>query len=144
LRIIAVDTGVGTGLAYYHTDKGYHTAWETSEFDTADIELADVVVIEKYQQRSNVRTQDDATKINGIIEKFCKAHNIPLVEQMPADAKRFGRSGSKDPYGKIKALGWYLKTKDNHRNDASNHLLKYIVKNKLITADDVARLKTAM
>lgn len=134
MLVVAIDTGRGIGFSQYDTAAGTFGSWEASQVSTTDMAAADVIVVERYEQRSNVTAQDDALKQNGVIERFCAEIGIEFVQQMPADAKRF----SKDD--KLKALGWYVKTKDMHATDSARHLLRYLVKNKLLRADDMKKL----
>lgn len=135
MRVQAFDPGRMCGVAAYYTDC---ELFETCEVATPTVMPdADVVVIEKYQvdgRTAKLSQQPDALKQTGAIENTCKELGIPVVFQMPAVAKKFAT----DP--KLKALGWFRKTKDGHSNDAARHLLRYLVKENLLGREDFMKL----
>jgi hypothetical protein len=129
--ILAVDPGHTTGLAIYV--KRQHDTFEVHGRVNAYMYLermistmdpgTDTVVCESYRitvQTARLSQQFDALYLIGVIEFLCLTHNIPLVMQAPS-SKSFASDN------KLEHLGWYHPSAGGHRNDASRHLLYYLV-----------------
>lgn len=127
--IMAADPGDVTGLAYYDTASSVFTSYEKAQLDTSILKGVDYVVCESFITTGALYTpQNRATELIGWIKDQCEERGILLSMQPPA-AKKFAK-------GKLKAMGWDNPTKDNHANDAASHLLKFCVKNGLLSVED--------
>lgn len=144
--VCAVDPGYGTGYATYDVGAGEFDSWETYNGELDLLRLAqlavEVVVCEAYtvtERTAQYTQQTDALRHIGKIEQFCASHPLfpDLVMQQPS-AKKFAKPN------KLKLLGWHKKTKDSHADDAAAHLLCYLVKARLLRADDLVKLKGAL
>lgn len=144
--VASIDPGYGTGYAIYNTDNGAFDSWETYEgvLDFRDFWLADIIICESYQinEETGHKTQQlDALKHIGKVEEFCnKSGKIELVMQMPS-MKKFAKAHG---WRNLKAVGWYTKTKDDHAADAAAHLLNYLLKKKLLRAEEVRALRNVL
>lgn len=136
--IQAFDPGRVCGVAVYDTMKQYYVNFGAYETPTpAVLSDAHVVIVEKFQvdgRTAKMSQQPDALKQIGAIEATCRELRIPVVFQMPSVAKKFSTDD------KLKALGWHNKTKDGHSNDAARHLLRYLVKSRLLGREEFTKL----
>lgn len=146
--VVAVDPGGGTGIATYDTLTGVFESYEALGFADACIEIqlalaniaASECVAESYIVTARTATltqQTEPLRLLGVTEYICTVEGVSFKLQQPGARK----PASDD---KLKALGWYKKTKDNHANDASKHLLVYCLKNKLLTEADMQKLKESL
>lgn len=80
------------------------------------------VTCEKYTiKQSGVMTnQPDALMISGVVEFLCDWYGVPLTWQTPGDAKSLVSDKT------LRDLGWYVRTKDGHANDAMRHILRLV------------------
>lgn len=140
----AVDPGLVTGVAVYVPGVAYYNAlevpggdigfanfWRTILHDYA----VKSIVCESYiitPQTATKTRQYDALYIIGWLKLESARLGIPFTLQTPAQGKSFGTDF------KLEGLGWFVKTKDGHRNDASRHLLTY-----LSTRDTTIRARLA-
>lgn len=131
---IAVDPGNYSGMALYdpeYVDKP--DVVEVPYEDTGRIlsqwltvvrsaELKAHVACEVYTiaQHKVMTAQPDAIKGMGVVEYLCQLKGVPLTWQTPTDAKQLV------PDAELRRLGWYIKTKDGHANDAQRHILRLI------------------
>ncbi len=131
---IGVDPGGYSGMALYDTDDS--TAPETVEVPYADTGtvlwqwltvarfagLPVHVACEVYTISSGriMTPQPEALKGMGVVEFLCQRKGVPLTWQSPGDAKSLTKDAD------LRALGWYVKTKDGHANDAQRHILRLI------------------
>jgi len=134
-RIIAIDPGAVTGWAEFREGRplrtleiaGRHSVYEEFIWGTEEswyIRGDTEVVCEDYiisARTVKVTPQKDPLYIIGWLEGECHRCNIPFTLQTPSQAKSFATDD------KLKYLGWYTPTKDGHANDASRHLLTYLV-----------------
>lgn len=140
MLVLAADPGRVTGWASYDTHRGTHQSWESANIDFDSCVNYSVIVCEDYRitdKTAQLTQQTDALQIIGTLKNFCVLYGIEFVLQQPS-AKKFARPN------KLKVLGWDLKTKDNHADDASAHLLRYLVKSKLLRADDIKTMQGAL
>lgn len=151
-RIIAVDPGGTTGLAFWsHPDCQTPFKDEPRERQHKDQMLEDIggwsqrlggsltVVCEKYtitSRTAKLSQQTDALKIIGVLEYFQHLYGIRVVMQTPADAKRFSTDA------RLKAADLWHPTKGGHANDACRHLFMYMVKHGLINIGEVDARRT--
>jgi hypothetical protein len=128
----AVDPGLATGVACYAPAAGYYNAVEVLGGDIGFANFWRVVlhdytvagiVCESFHitpQTATKTRQYDALYIIGWLKLESQRLGIPFTLQTPAQGKSFGTDA------KLKHMGWYVKTKDGHRNDASRHLLTFL------------------
>lgn len=134
--VAACDPGAVTGVAIYGTDDREFESFETTQNPCAWLSACSVVVCEQFtitEDTARKTAQPDALHWIGTIKAFCRENNIELVMQ-GVGAKKFARPN------KLKLLGWALKTPDNHADDASAHLLRYLEKNALLHPQDRIKL----
>jgi hypothetical protein len=135
MLIIAVDPGGRTGMAQWYD--GDFTSWEVEEpmevvrLVGDAIREWDAVVCENFRPRPRVTWQPDALHIIGGLRYFTWRHEVPFILQEPAQAKTFATDE------RLKAAGFYTKGGEGHANDAARHLLRYLVRSKLIRLEDV-------
>lgn len=137
MLVLAVDPGRVTGWASYNTETGAHTSWEATDLTLDNCLVYSVIVCEDYRitdKTAQLTQQTDALEIIGTLKNFCAQHGIKFVLQQPS-AKKFARPN------KLQALGWSVATKDNHADDASAHLLRLLVKEKLLRADEMKTMQ---
>lgn len=138
MQIAAIDPGNVIGFAIYSTERGYYDCWEHWDLEIENLANCDVIVLEKFVPRPGAKTHEPkAEQQIGVVKAFCEARNIRLAEQMPA-ARKWSTNN------KLKALDWYFKTTDDHQIDATRHLLRFLVKEALLHADDVRRLRRVL
>lgn len=90
------------------------------------------IVCESFQFRQHIQPNQAKTKVElisceyiGLLKLFCQMYNVPLTFNTASAAKTFTTDT------KIKTLGlWH--PGQVHANDATRHLLRYIVVNKKI------------
>ena len=95
-------------------------------FDMCDREeLNLVIVVEKFtisERTIKTALSLDALDINGWLKgEQLYIRSLPFYEITPAQSKRFATDD------KLKALGWYERTKDGHANDANRLMLSWIM-----------------
>jgi hypothetical protein len=145
LIVVAVDPGGGTGIATYDTETGAFNAYEAMGFADSCVEIqlalsniaASQCVAENYIVTGRTATltqQTEPLRLLGVTEYICTVESVSFKLQQPSARK----PASDD---KLKSLGWFKKTKDNHANDAAKHLLVYCLKNKLLTVGDMNKLR---
>jgi hypothetical protein len=66
-----------------------------------------------------IKTAQDhnALRLIGWLDLWCEEHQVPFTLRTAAAAKSFATND------KLKALDWYVPTKDGHANDAVRHAL---------------------
>lgn len=128
----AVDPGLTTGVAVYVPGVGYYNAVEVKGGDIGFANFWRVIlhdyavkgiVCESYiitPQTATKTRQYDALYIIGWLKIESARNGIPFTLQTPTQGKSFGTDA------KLKHMGWYVKTKDGHRNDATRHLLTFL------------------
>jgi len=134
MRVLAVDPGGTTGMAYYYD--GLFDSWQADDYQSAvewSAELLDsttpldALVCEGFVIRANTAKLDAGafsltTDLIGACRLLAHQAGIPFVRQTPAEAKSFATDD------KLRRLGWYIPTKGGHANDASRHLLTFLAK----------------
>lgn len=124
---IGVDPGKTVGLAVYDTDDAESMMGTQILFDDlgdwlnvslANLKGRDVTVAcERYTIRSLKVAADAhwAIEIIGIVNYLCRCYSVPVIMQMPSDAKNFATDL------KLRKAKWYMPGK-NHANDAMRHI----------------------
>lgn len=138
--IIGLDPGLDTGASVYSTKTKSFFAQELKEdaFGTwlegliwdliGDYEIT--IVCENFF--NSVQTAKRAPspwsrELIGVIKFLCRKYGLELpIMQMPNAAKAVASDD------RLKALGWYLQTKEGHANDGSRLVLWYCLKHNLI------------
>lgn len=128
MNYIAIDPGVGTGLATLI--QGTFRSWEL--FDLSEVAWAVndvkrrrpnvVIITEKFiisKRTITTKVYYESLYFNG----WLSIEYPGRIEQTAAQGKSFSTDD------KLKHLGWYTPTKDGHANDAARHLLYRAVKN---------------
>lgn len=143
MRLIAIDPGKKTGIAYFDTGTQYFYSFEIDgglvrAVDTILDMLSrvryDVLIYEKFEIHSSTVKTDltDAYTtlyIVGNLITLANRFKVPLVEQRPSQ-KTFANGNH---WATLKAAGWYETEGDGHRNDAAAHLLKYMMDGRLLS-----------
>ena len=155
IKGIALDPGVTTGVCVFSTVSRRNTSltrrssetgdplWVRSQIDQdphhqflwefLSRENPDFVVVEKffYQQRINVNLTP--CEYIGVVRLYCQLTKKLLVLQSPAQAKTLVTDQ------KLKRLDLYDKAKP-HSNDATRHMLYYLITQRDCLHDDVQAL----
>ena len=127
-KIIAVDPGLLTGVAVLCD--GVHHSFEEPDFhDLAAFvysQQPDVIVCEAFVIRQNTHKLDagafsETTDRIGAMRLLAELAEVPFHRQTPAQAKSFATDE------KLRRLGWFNPTPGGHANDATRHLLIYLV-----------------
>lgn len=86
----------------------------------------DVVVCESFMYRQNDRTGIKLNSVEyiGVAKLWCQTNNKKFVLQTPAQAKGFVTDE------KLKLLNFFARAQ-RHANDATRHLVYYVIKNKI-------------
>ena len=137
MRILTIDPGLTTGLAYANfedgslpvpfTDMPHGFEAAVNAFnDFLDSEMPtyrypDLVVIEKFTINAQTAKKSTAgsnlaIELIGAAKYLAYMINIPVEEQSPADAKNFATDA------KLRRIKWHRPGPD-HQNDALRHLL---------------------
>ncbi len=130
--ILAIDPGKMSGVAIWHPDRPYAiTSYELTPLNVVYLVLRNLeryedctVVTEKFtisERTLKTALSLDALDINGWLTLESQRQGFELVVQTPAQAKKFATDD------KLKALGWFERTKDGHANDAARHCLVYLI-----------------
>lgn len=130
--IITVDPGLWSGMAFWDTKlMEKPSAIEVPYPETgarldkwlysSNARLDRSVACERYVMTPGVKSaQPEALMGMGAVEHVCNEHRIPVIWQMPRDAKK------RCPDSLLRKLGWYVKTKDGHANDAQRHIVEFL------------------
>lgn len=134
--IVALDPGGTTGVSVYELEMNLHNyeinveQIDTKEsllavYDLLDLVSPDAVVCENFTYRQNDKAGIDLTaqQVIGVAKLWCEMYCVPLKLQQASAAKGFA------PDSTLKKLGLYHVGK-RHANDATRHLVYYIIKNK--------------
>lgn len=138
MRIVAVDPGGTTGLAYVETDD--LSTFRSLQLDPLpairSIELAaeeiDLVVIEDFRiSAATVKKtrQYDALYSIGAIRYVCWRRSIDVEMRLPSE-RVFATNA------RLKEMGWRNPTEGGHADDAARHLLVTLIRKGLV---DMAR-----
>lgn len=135
LIVLAYDPGLVTGWALWNPltqdftsgqIEGRHAFYRAVE-GIMDSGYRPEVVGEKFTigpQTMKKTKQYDALYINGVVDYWAAKHGFSFTLQTPAQAKNFASDD------KLKTLGWHKPTSGGHANDASRHMLTYLVGNR--------------
>ena len=134
--IAAVDPGKVTGLAVWcdGCDSIWHvedTPPETAEVAVASTvgavllrmladhggENARMIAIERFVQGSRKTRQPDALEVTGLVGGIAAQLGIKVVYQSPGPAVKIASNQ------RLRELGWYVPSKDQHANAAQRHIL---------------------
>ncbi len=135
MKIIAVDPGLISGVSVYNTVSGAFETHEVSfwisavDFVLKLYEKGDVVCLERFviNAATAKKTPElSALNANATIEWFLFQQDQAPVFELPVTAKKLISDDA------LRNVGWYRATKGGHSNDATRHLLVYMLKNKLI------------
>lgn len=129
MKILALDPGKTTGYILYEPDT--HTVLEKGElelFDRVDdlISLADFVIYESFglfehKAKDQIGSEFEACQVIGVIKYFLKKTGKDYVVQKPSDQIFFDDK-------KLAKLN--MRSKSNHINSATKHLLMYLLRTK--------------
>ena len=147
MRVLAVDPGLMTGLAFWaRYDDGTEgmNAYELPWFEAMD-EITTIiwdansrgkpltgVVSERFDISGNTYKKGKKDLYEplhgiGVVKWACYRANVPFTLQAPGDAMKLVSNDV------LKTLGWYTRGKE-HGRDATRHLVKYLVDQRLIDA----------
>jgi DNA-directed RNA polymerase sigma subunit (sigma70/sigma32) len=129
MKILALDPGKTTGYILYEPDT--RTILERGElelFDRVDdlISLADFVIYESFglfehKAKDQIGSEFEACQVIGVIKYFLKKTGRDYVVQKPSDQIFFDDK-------KLAKLN--MRSKSNHINSATKHLLMYLLRTK--------------
>ena len=136
MRIICVDPGPRTGLARWSNDpKDEQELW-SAVFDdvqawavlTQNIEHFDHVVFESFQIAGpRAKEANQTIETIGVVKYLCLKSDTPWDSQTPTEGREF------DPkWEKLKRIGWYVPSGEDHANSAARHLLLFTVTAQLV------------
>ena len=129
--VMAVDPGKMTGVALF--DGTNHQSFEldidvvfTKLYDLVKMYRPAAVICEAF--RITVQTAKNtqapwSLELIGALRLTCLLFDIPFILQSPSDAKGFATDD------KLKAMEWYNPSKGGHQNDATRHLMAWLVRN---------------
>lgn len=141
MKIITIDPGVTTGVAFHDFDLGLieqPLTWMPRGFEDAAelfdrvmvVEKPDLVVTEKFTinaatTRKSTSGSYEAIQLIGVARYLAHLYEIPHEEQKPVDAMNFCTDE------KLRRLGWYKRGLD-HQRDAMRHLILAAVRHQAI------------
>lgn len=129
--VMAVDPGKMTGVALFNGT--VHRSFELGIdavfkelYRLVQSYLPATVICEAF--RITVQTAKNtqapwSLELIGALRLTCLLFDIPFVLQSPSDAKGFSTDD------KLKAMEWYNPSKGGHQNDATRHLMAWLVRN---------------
>lgn len=131
MKVLAVDPGYGTGWATYDTLTGEFESGEVWTFAEACVQIEYLmsdpalleVIVEDYiitERTTKLTQQKEPLTLQGMVHHEALKRDFGFTLQMPLDPKK--------PKARriLKALGWFVKTKDDHANAAAYHLYTYL------------------
>lgn len=137
-NLLAIDPGKMTGwseLSYTSDSFTVHTSAELTVTEVWDIfvnalddheaEKPDVIVIEDFRITTGtgkLGSPDWSLRLIGAVEYIGYKYDIPVVKQMPSNAKAFSTNE------KLRAVGMWHKGGAGHANDSLRHAMLYMVK----------------
>lgn len=138
--LIGVDPGVTTGIAVMGLTEKTSELLETYQWEEPDTvwrQIRDLahtwqakgfsvtLVVEQFDKRPGVISPDFTPKyVNRDIEN--NILDVPIVWQIPAQAKTLVPQGKKGQQDALKRFGWY-QTAHRHANDGIRHCIVYAV-----------------
>lgn len=138
VKIVALDPGGTTGVSSIEFDERTHEIREATLMQLGPhehhteiedvIKDATIVVCEGFEYRNNSRSGLVlvSKEYIGVVKAYCTNHNIRYEEQTAAQAKGFISDKA------LKRLGLYS-SNAKHANDATRHLLYYIINGRAIS-----------
>lgn len=93
--------------------------------DDPDIEKPDAIVIEDFKITAGtgkLGSPDWSLRLIGAVEYICYKYDIPLVKQLPVNAKNFSSNE------RLRRIGMWHKGGAGHANDSLRHAMLYMVK----------------
>lgn len=127
--IVGIDPGNVTGVAVW-SPQDQKPWWHEIRAETVGEWLRDLSGIPKmplpvymrYEKftimpNSVITPQPDALEVTGVVKDFARQHGISLSHSQPRSSKK------NHPDSLLRWLGWYVKTKDGHANDAMRQVL---------------------
>lgn len=130
--LVGVDPGKVTGIAVWWSPAVFDTSGKPTPLDTAEVEASAVrsvllrmldgerptlMAVERYIQGQKKTHQPEANEVIGTVKSLAEELLVRCVYQNPAPAKKIGTTA------RLKRLGFYVATKDNHANSATAHML---------------------
>lgn len=138
-KIIAIDPGKMTGwseITYTRDSFNIHGTSELSidevlevlvnGLDDPDTKKPDVIIIEDFKitpGTGKLGSPDWSLRLIGAVEYLCYKWDIPLVKQLPANAKNFSSNE------RLRRIGMWHKGGKGHALDSLRHAMLYMVKN---------------
>lgn len=139
MRVLAVDPGKMTGWADWKGPDGL-AAGQMPHFEflrfaeqlIAGQHVSAVVCEDFIITMGTLKKSRETWSLEqiGCIRYWCDKHRVPLVMQTPAQAKAFSTDD------KVQALGWWQPGLE-HANDALRHLVLHLVRNRLISPEEL-------
>lgn len=134
LILVGVDPGKVTGVAIWWSPDHYdseHTEIESAEVEhpgsvpavikrMLDGERPALLACERFKQPQgpvHMSAQPDAAQVVGMMRSLAEELHVRCVYQSPGPAKKIA------PDALLRRIGWYVKTRDGHDNDARRHVL---------------------
>jgi hypothetical protein len=139
---LAIDPGLATGIAWLAMGKEdarfRSDIIESDWYDVPDLVWNAIekhgpdglqIIMEGFEIRKNTHqlsNQQEPRDIIGAVKWVCRRFGVPLTIQSAGMMKKFNHTPNN--YAKVKQLGWY-KPGPGHDNDATGHLISYLVNN---------------
>ena len=141
MNIIAIDPGKVTGIAVWHgsgkpdtyeVEGGIHgfVDW----WNDRAAPLPDLIAIEDWMVRPNTHKltpEPDAYLIIGGMQMWARTQRVHFHKIGPGEHKTFNGKGKAM---KTRRLGWGVRSKDNHHEDACSVLLTALTRYDRVTA----------
>lgn len=131
MKVLAVDPGMKTGIAYYE-DGQFDSAQANTYEDAVDMLTSmvwehkpDVLICEGFDIDRNTHKKDataypQTMDLIGACRLLAYQYDIPFLRQSRT-CKAFGTNE------KLRTLGWWKKNSEGHDHDAARHVLHYLV-----------------
>lgn len=131
MKLVAIDPGLMAGLFWtnghevHGGDANAYTTVKNLEDHFLPYPEDLEIVCERYNitsQTAKMSRQYDALEMIGAIRYLCKKYNVPLTLQSRSDRKKVSND-------MLRAIGWYIPTKEGHTNEAARHcFVRFAVK----------------
>lgn len=132
--LVGVDPGKVTGISIWWSPEVYDSTERgvSGPLDTAEVEHSTVrpvlkrmldgqrptlMAVERYIQGQKKTHQPEAQQVIGDVKSLAEELLVRCVYQNPGSAKKIGSTA------RLKQLGFYVSTKDNHANASTGHVL---------------------
>ena len=143
---IWLDPGKTTGVACYQLYAARFKSFQ-GDFNEVGDEVEVMLDVESgnaaigWEQylvtKGRAGTASYSLEMIGVLKRLAYVHHAVVLPAMPSSARKLGD----DP--KLRALGWY-KPGLRHANDAANHLLAYLLRERMLPASMQARLADSL